>query len=112
VFAIVELLRGVAAFMTAPLLLHVVKTVAASPAQGSRIGIWICFGLAVAGGLASAYIFLLGRAPLRAPRLEPWLEGEEPALDSPPLLAGVRGEGFLPAAASPREQAPVPWRSS
>jgi MFS family permease len=96
VFALIELLRGVAAFMFAPLLLHLAKTVSPNPQQGTEIGIWICFGVALAGAAAVAYLFVLGRVRLRPPQLERWLEGEGPALDSPPLLAGVRGEGFLP----------------
>jgi MFS family permease len=100
VFALVELLRGVAAFMFAPLLLHLAKTVSPDPATGAKIGIWICFGVAVAGALGVAYLFVLGRVGLRRPQLERWLDGEGPALDSAPLLAGVRGEGLLPPVAA------------
>jgi MFS family permease len=92
VFALVELLRGVAAFMFGPIVLHIAQTVAPTPAQGTKIGIWICLGVAAAGALAALFIFLLGRARLQAPDLEPWLEGERPAIDSPPLAAGIRGE--------------------
>jgi MFS family permease len=99
VFALVELLRGAAAFMFAPLLLHLAKTVSPDPAKGTEIGIWICFGVAAAGAGLAAYLFVLGRNHLRAPMLERWLAGEGKALDSPPLLAGVRGEGFLPRSA-------------
>jgi MFS family permease len=90
VFALVELLRGVAAFMFAPIVLHIAQTVARTPAQGTKIGIWICFGVAAAGAVAALCTFLLGRARLQVPDLEPWLEGDAPAIDSPPLLAAVR----------------------
>jgi MFS family permease len=101
IFAIVELLRGVAAFLAAPILLHLAKTVSAHPAVGTRTSIWICFGLVLAGAGLVAYLFVLGRVRLRPPDLERWLGGDGPALDSPPLLAGVRGEGFLPPVEAP-----------
>ncbi|HTZ87434.1 MAG TPA: MFS transporter [Solirubrobacteraceae bacterium] len=95
VFAVVELLRGVAAFMFAPIVLHLSKTVAKSPTSGIRDGAWLCFGIAAGGGLLAAYIYVLGRLRLHPPKLERWLEGEGPAFDSPPLAAGVRGERAL-----------------
>jgi len=85
VFALIELLRGVAAFMIAPILLHIAQTVGGSPAVGTRTALWICFGLALTGAVVAAYIYLAGRARLQVPDLEPWLEGEKPAIESPPL---------------------------
>jgi MFS family permease len=101
VFALVELLRGVAAFLVAPILLHLAKTIGRTPAEGIGTGIWICFGLALAGAAIATYLFVLGRVRLRPPDLERWLGGDGPALESPPLLAGIRGEGLLPSI-SPR----------
>ncbi|HEX6457350.1 MAG TPA: MFS transporter [Thermoleophilaceae bacterium] len=92
VFALIELLRGVAAFMVGPILLHVAQTVGGNPRSGTKTAIWICLGIAVAGAAISALVVLLGRARLQAPDLDTWLEGEGPAIDSPPLLAAVRGE--------------------
>jgi hypothetical protein len=97
VFALVELLRGVAAFLAAPIILHLAKSTGATPAEGLRTGVWVCLGIAGGGALAALYLHVLGRVRLRAPRLESWLEGEGPALDSPPLAAGIRGEGLSPA---------------
>jgi hypothetical protein len=91
VFAVVELLRGVAAFMVGPIVMHLSKTVASSPAAGTRIGIWVCLAIAAAGGVAAGYLFALGRVRLRPPDLERWLKGDGPAFDSPPLAAAVRG---------------------
>lgn len=96
VFALVELLRGVAAFMVAPVLLHLALSVAPSPATGIPVAIWVCFGLAAGGAVVSAYIFLLGRARLQRPALEQWEHGEGPAWYSPPLAAGIRREVTLP----------------
>jgi MFS family permease len=92
VFAVVELLRGVAAFMFAPILRHFTKTVAQSPAAGIRDGVWVCFAIAAAGVLLAGSLLVLGRVRLRAPQLERWLEGDGPAFDSPALAAGIRGE--------------------
>jgi MFS family permease len=95
VFAVVELLRGVAAFMFAPILLHFAKTVATSPATGIGNAVWVCFGMTAAGALIAGYLLVLGRPGLQAPKLERWLNGEGPAFDSPPLAAGIRGEPRL-----------------
>jgi MFS family permease len=92
VFAVVELLRGVAAFMFAPIVLHLSKTVGSTPAAGIRDGVWLCFGVAAGGGLLAAYLYILGRVRLRPPELESWLAEEGPAFHSPGLAAGIRGE--------------------
>jgi hypothetical protein len=97
VFALIELLRGVAAFLVAPVILHVATSVGATPQAGTSIAMWACFGIAVSGAVAAAYVFLLGRARLQRPALERWEEGEAPAWDSPPLAAGIRGEQTEPA---------------
>jgi MFS family permease len=91
VFALVELLRGVAAFMVAPVLLHLATTVGASKPAGIQIALWVAFGIAAGGGVVALYLFILGRVRLQRPALERWQEGEEPAWESPPLAAGIRG---------------------
>ncbi|MCW3019921.1 MAG: transporter [Solirubrobacterales bacterium] len=95
VFAVVELLRGVAAFMFAPIVLHFAKTVSPSPATGIRDGVWLCFGVAAAGAMLAGYLLLLGRVRPQAPQLERWLAGEGPAFESPRLAAGIRDEPRL-----------------
>ncbi|MFZ1993151.1 MAG: MFS transporter, partial [Solirubrobacteraceae bacterium] len=62
VFALIELLRGVAAFMIAPVLLHLAMTVARTPAAGTPVAIWVGLGLAAGGAIVSACVFLLGGA--------------------------------------------------
>lgn len=111
VFALVELLRGVAAFLTAPILIHLAKTTAAKPAAGIATAAWVCFGLAAGGGLLALYVLVLGRARLQRPDLERWQGGEEPAWDSPPLAAGIRGERAVPVAEYRKHQ-DVPARSA
>jgi MFS family permease len=85
VFALIELLRGVAAFLAAPLLLHMSETVGTSPAAGIEAAVWVVFGIALVGGIVALGIWIAGRARLQRPDIEPWLEGEKPAISSPPL---------------------------
>jgi MFS family permease len=90
VFAIVELLRAVAAFMIAPILLRVALTAASGVKVGATTALWVCFGISAGGALAGVSLYLLGRVRPATPAFEQWLAGERPAWDSPPLLAGIR----------------------
>ena len=72
VFAIIELLRAVAAFMVAPVLVHVATTVGGSPAAGTQTALWICFGIATGGTLVAVSLYALGRVRPPAPALEVW----------------------------------------
>ncbi|MEV4629816.1 MFS transporter [Micromonospora sp. NPDC049523] len=90
VFAIIELLRAVAAFMITPILLYIAMTVGDSPADGAQTALWVCLGLAVGGTLLALAVYTLGgvrRPP--SPAVQRWFTGE-PAWDSPPLLAAIR----------------------
>jgi MFS family permease len=88
VFALIELLRGVAAFLAGPLLLHMSETVGESPTAGIESAVWVCFGIALVGGTVALAIWTAGRARLQVPDIEPWLEGEKPAIETPPLGGG------------------------
>jgi MFS family permease len=90
VFALVELLRGFAAFLVAPVLMHIAMTVSPTPSSAVAVATWACLAIAAAGGLAGLYLFALGRVRLQGPDLDRWLEGETPAWDSPPIAAGIR----------------------
>ena len=89
VFAIIELLRAVAAFMIAPVFAHLAFTVGANPVSGG-IALWIGLGLALGGAAIAVLIYLLGRARPQTPQLDRFLTGRGPAWYSPPLLAAVR----------------------
>jgi hypothetical protein len=91
VFAMLELLRGAAAFAAAPIILHLATTVGGSPAAGLQAAVWVCFAIACAGALFSIYVFILGRGRLQRPDTSHWEETGEPAWYSPPLAAGIRG---------------------
>lgn len=90
VFAIIELMRAVAAFMVAPILLHVAVTVGHTPAAGTRSALWICFGLSAGGALLAILLYVFGGVRPPPPVMERWFGGEQPAWDSPPLLAAIR----------------------
>jgi len=91
VFAIVELLRAVAAFMIAPIFAHFALTVGGGLESGTKIALWIGFGLALGGAAIGVAIYALGGARPQIPDIDRFLEGDEPAWYSPPLLARVRG---------------------
>ena len=90
VFAIVELLRAVAAFMIAPVFAHFAVTVGGDPTTGTGIALWISLGLAVAGAVVPLLIYVLSGARPETPQLERFMNGEGPAWESPTLLAGAR----------------------
>ena len=90
VFAIVELLRAVAAFLIAPVFAHFAVTVGGNVTAGTGIALWIGLGLAIAGAVVPVLLYLLGGARPETPQLERFMGGEGPAWNSPTLLAGAR----------------------
>jgi MFS family permease len=90
VFAMLELLRGAAAFAVGPIILHLAMTTGGSTKAGIQIGVWVCFAIVVVGAVVSLYVFILGRARLQVPDIANWEEHGEPAWESPPLAAGIR----------------------
>jgi hypothetical protein len=90
VFAILELLRAVAAFMIVPILLHFATTLTGLPTRAMTTALWACFGLAAGGAVVGVLLYLLGGARPSAPSLSRFLAGQEPGWQSPPLLAAVR----------------------
>ena len=99
VFAILELLRAVAAFLVTPILLHFAVTLTGLPSAAFNTALWICFGLAVGGAVVGVLLYVLGRVRTPAPVLERWMGGMEPAWESPPLLAALRPGAPLPTLA-------------
>jgi MFS family permease len=90
VFAIVELLRAVAAFMIAPVFAHLATTVGGSLAAGTEIALWIGLAFAIGAAVIGVALYALGGARPQAPDLERFMDGDDPAWYSPPLLAGIR----------------------
>jgi hypothetical protein len=90
VFAIVELMRAVAAFMIAPIFAHLAATVGGNLDAGTGIALWIGLGLALGGAAVGIAIYTLGGARPQTPDIDGFVAGEAPAWYSPPLLARVR----------------------
>jgi MFS family permease len=91
VFAIVELLRAVAAFMIAPVFAHFAATVGTGQFGGTGIALWIGAGLAIIGATVAVLLYVLGGARPAAADIDRFLAGEGPGFESPPLLARLRG---------------------
>lgn len=110
VFAIIELLRAVAAFMVAPILAHFAVTAAADLTTGTGYALWIGLGLAIGGAVFGVAIYALSGARPQRPDLDEFIDGDSPAWYSPPLLARLR-PGVPPRAPSveraPRVAPPV-----
>jgi MFS family permease len=90
VFAIVELLRAVAAFMIAPVFAHLATTVGGSLEAGTEIALWIGLAFAVGAAVIGVALYALGGARPQAPDLDRFMDGDDPAWYSPPLLAAIR----------------------
>lgn len=88
-FALVELLRSVAAFLVAPILLQL-ATSAADPMHGFGQASFVTLLVLVAGGAAAVAVLVLGGAHPHAPDLEQWLDGDSPGYHSPQFAALVR----------------------
>ena len=91
VFAMVELLRGVAAFMIAPIFVHLATTVGGSVEAGTRDALWISLGIVVVGSAVAVFLYVAGGAHPEDPEMEVFLGGEGPGWPSPQLLARLRG---------------------
>jgi hypothetical protein len=90
VFALIELLRGVTAFLVAPVLVFAVAQIGGSSPVAIRDGVWICLAITAIGAAFALSVFLTGDGQLQAPDLERWQGGGEPAWDTPKLLARRR----------------------
>lgn len=93
VFAMIELMRAVTAFLVAPVLIYLSGTLAKKQSEGIRYTTWICLGIAGVGFIGGLALYLSGRPRLVAPDIEAWQGGEDqPAWDSPRLLDRIRAE--------------------
>lgn len=108
VFAIIELLRAVAAFMVAPIFAHVASRITGDLVEGTGIALWIGFGLAVAGAVFGVAVYALSGARPQTPDLDEFLDGDSPAWHSPRLLARVRAHTAPPVEAAPPAAEPAP----
>jgi len=89
-FALVELLRSAAAFLVAPILLHLARG-QSSLVQGTALAAWYVVGITVVGFVVILGLPLAGGVGLQSPDLPTWLEDGNEALGSPPLGDRLRG---------------------
>ena len=91
VFAMIELMRAVTAFLIAPILVYLSTVLGSSPSAGVNWALWICLGIAALGFLGGVALYLAGYRRLQTPDIERWQEEGEPAWDSPRLLQRLIG---------------------
>jgi MFS family permease len=96
VFAIVELMRAVAAFMIAPIFVHFASTVGGSLDAGTGDALWIGLVIALGGATIGILLYVVGGARPQAADIDLFLAGSEPAWYSPPLLAKLRRGATTP----------------
>ncbi len=101
VFAIIELLRAVAAFMVAPIFAHLATRYSGDLLEGTDLALWVGFALAIGGAVFGVAVYALSGARPQKPDLDEFLDGDSPAWYSPPLLARLRGLPSPTAAAGP-----------
>ncbi len=90
VFAIVELMRAVAAFMIAPIFAHLASTVGGGLDGGTTTALWVGLAVAISGTVIGVAIYALSGARPQTPDIDGFLAGKGPAWYSPPLLAKLR----------------------
>lgn len=92
-FALVELVRSVADFILAPVMLGVARVASGAMhpnAAGLRFSIWLTLGVTVALTLGGTALYLVGGAGLPRPDLAAWIERNQPAIGSPRLADTLR----------------------
>jgi hypothetical protein len=90
VFALIELLRGVAAFLFGPIAVYLAGAMSHDRTVGLSDAVWLCALLCAGGVFAAGVLAFGGGLRLQTPDLERWQEEGEPAWESPPLLETAR----------------------
>jgi predicted MFS family arabinose efflux permease len=93
IFALVELVRSVADFILAPVMLKIARVAASQPggvdAAGIHVALSITIALTVVGGTI-ALALLIGGGALPQPDIVAWIEHQRTAIRSPRLFATLR----------------------
>ncbi|MGH6679090.1 MAG: hypothetical protein ACREDL_09215 [Bradyrhizobium sp.] len=98
IFALIELVRSVADFIIAPVMVKIARLASAGGGHSIGLGgfheaVFITMMIAVAGTIISIGLLLTGGTLLPRPNLEAWLGENRPAIESPPLLSLLRRRG-------------------
>jgi nucleotide-binding universal stress UspA family protein len=112
VFAIIELLRAVAAFMVAPIFAYFAIAAPGDLVAGTGLALWIGFGLAIGGAVFGVAVYALSGARPQRPDLDEFLDGDSPAWYSPPLLARLRNLPSIPPVTEPVPATAAPVRDA
>jgi MFS family permease len=88
-FALVQLLRLLAAYAVGPVVVFVAQQ-QSTPFSGVRLGIWVTLALVAAGLVGSLAIPALSGARPHPPDLEQWLEHGEQGMSSPATAVHLR----------------------
>ncbi|HEX3868191.1 MAG TPA: hypothetical protein VHV78_15615, partial [Gemmatimonadaceae bacterium] len=89
--ALIELVRSEADFIIAPVVLHLARSSTQVTPSGLHVALTICLSVAAVGTVAAAGLYVAGLRTLETPALAKWLDGNDGALQSTPLLARLRG---------------------
>lgn len=92
-FALVELVRSVADFILAPVMLAVARIASGAMhpnTAGLKFAIAVTLGITLAATLGGIALYLLGGVGLPRPDLLAWIERNQPAIGSPPLAQTLR----------------------
>jgi MFS family permease len=95
IFALVELVRSVANFMLAPVMIRVARNASLGGPEtldsgGLHYAMWITLLMTLGGVVTVVALHVLSGAGLPRPDLDRWLGNKGPAIPSPPLLARLR----------------------
>jgi hypothetical protein len=95
IFALIELVRSVADFIVAPVMLKIARITSATGEQaigmtGFHEAVFVTLMIAIAATVISTALLLLGGVVVFVPNLTAWLNEKEVAIESPPLLGRLR----------------------
>ena len=94
-FALVELVRSVGDFILAPVMLEVARVASGGgppTAEGIEQAIWITLLIAIAATAFGIILHVVSRAGFPKPDIEGWINEDRPAIGSPVLAEGLRGD--------------------
>jgi hypothetical protein len=101
VFAMIELMRAVTAFLVAPILVFLAEVIGPNRSAGTEDAVGVCLAIALVGFLGGSALYLSGRPRLETPDLDRWQGGDEPAWSSPPLGDAIRHSSSDPHTSVP-----------
>lgn len=95
-FALVELVRSVADFILAPVMLGIARVASGGgthpTAAGLHTALWITILITLAATVGGTLLYLLGGVGLPTPDIDVWIEKNRPAVRSPLVAETLRGD--------------------